>query len=105
MKNDAVHGETGKDETHVGHPPTRYANSGYRYYVLAVLTLVYTFNFIDRQLLVILQEPVKADLGLSDTQLGLHRVVTERLEFHEGHQWIFTKLFSTAIGAHGCRRG
>ncbi|MGA9574608.1 MAG: MFS transporter, partial [Lysobacterales bacterium] len=41
------------------------------YYVLALLTLVYTFNFIDRQLLVILQEPIKADLGLSDTQLGL----------------------------------
>ena len=39
--------------------------------VLAILTLVYTFSFIDRQLLVILAEPVKADLGLSDTQLGL----------------------------------
>jgi len=36
-----------------------------------VLTGVYTFNFIDRQILVILQEPIKADLGLSDTQLGL----------------------------------
>jgi len=50
---------------------TLYAKPRYRYYVLAVLTLVYTFNFIDRQLLVILQEPIKADLGLSDTQLGL----------------------------------
>ncbi|MEL7221564.1 MAG: MFS transporter, partial [Bacteroidota bacterium] len=29
------------------------------------------FNFIDRQLLVILQEPLKAELGLTDTQLGL----------------------------------
>ncbi|MBT7312920.1 MAG: MFS transporter, partial [Halieaceae bacterium] len=36
-----------------------------------MLTLVYTFNFIDRQILVILQEPIKADLGLSDAQLGL----------------------------------
>ena len=43
----------------------------YRNYVLLVLTGVYTFNFIDRQILVILQEPIKADLGLSDTQLGL----------------------------------
>jgi MFS family permease len=50
---------------------TLYENARYRYYVLAILTLVYAFNFIDRQLLVILQEPVKADLGLSDTQLGL----------------------------------
>ena len=36
-----------------------------------MLTVVYTFNFIDRQILVILQEPIKADLGLSDAQLGL----------------------------------
>ena len=43
----------------------------YRGYVLLVLTGVYTFNFIDRQILVILQESIKADLGLSDTQLGL----------------------------------
>ncbi len=43
----------------------------YRYYVLGVLTLVYVFNFIDRQILVILQESIKEDLGLSDAQLGL----------------------------------
>jgi len=36
-----------------------------------MLTLVYVFNFIDRQLLVILQEAIKKDLHLSDTQLGL----------------------------------
>ncbi|HAN26929.1 MAG TPA: MFS transporter, partial [Haliea salexigens] len=36
-----------------------------------MLTMVYAFNFIDRQILVILQEPIKADMGLSDTQLGL----------------------------------
>ncbi|NOX49639.1 MAG: MFS transporter, partial [Gammaproteobacteria bacterium] len=39
--------------------------------MLAVLTVVYIFNFIDRQILVILQEDIKADLLLSDTQLGL----------------------------------
>lgn len=43
----------------------------YRYFVLGMLTLVYVFNFIDRQLLVTLQESIKKDLGLSDTQLGL----------------------------------
>lgn len=43
----------------------------YRWTVLVMLTLVYTFNFIDRQILVILQEPIKAELGLSDAQLGL----------------------------------
>jgi len=43
----------------------------YKAYVLLVLTGVYTFNFIDRQILVILQESIKGELGLSDTQLGL----------------------------------
>ena len=43
----------------------------YRKFVLVMLTLVYVFNFIDRQLIVILQESIKKDLLLSDTQLGL----------------------------------
>ncbi len=43
----------------------------YRNYVLVMLTLVYVFNFIDRQLLVILQESIKKELHLSDTQLGI----------------------------------
>ena len=43
----------------------------YKWYVLWILTGVYAFNFIDRQILVILQEPIKAELDLSDTQLGL----------------------------------
>ena len=42
-----------------------------RYYALGVLTVVYSFNFIDRQLLAILQESIKLDLQLSDGQLGL----------------------------------
>lgn len=36
-----------------------------------VLLLVYILNFLDRQILNILAEPIKADLQLSDTQLGL----------------------------------
>ncbi|TQV86274.1 MFS transporter [Exilibacterium tricleocarpae] len=50
---------------------TKEVSKNYRIYVLAILTLVYTFNFIDRQILVILQESVKAELQLSDAQLGL----------------------------------
>jgi predicted MFS family arabinose efflux permease len=42
-----------------------------RAYVLLMLVLVYTFNFIDRQIVGILAVPIKADLGLTDTQLGL----------------------------------
>jgi MFS family permease len=43
----------------------------YLNYVLVMLTLVYVFNFADRQILVILQESIKEDLQLSDTELGL----------------------------------
>ena len=50
---------------------SKFDSAPYRGYVLGILTLVYVFNFLDRQLLVILQEPIKAELGLSDTQLGL----------------------------------
>lgn len=49
---------------------TTYSKS-YKRYVLFILTGVYAFNFIDRQILVILQDPIKADLNLTDTQLGL----------------------------------
>jgi MFS family permease len=43
----------------------------YRAYVLAMLVLVYTFNFIDRQIVAILAVPIKVELHLSDSQLGL----------------------------------
>lgn len=36
-----------------------------------ILLLVYILNFLDRQILNILAEPIKGELGLSDTQLGL----------------------------------
>ena len=39
--------------------------------ILALLLLAYVFNFLDRQILAILKIPIKAELGLSDTQLGL----------------------------------
>ncbi len=44
---------------------------GYRAYVLLILIVVYTFNFIDRQIVGILAVPIKAELALSDTQLSL----------------------------------
>lgn len=40
-------------------------------YTLGVLVVVYTFNFIDRQILSILIEPIKADLDVSDFGMGL----------------------------------
>jgi MFS family permease len=41
------------------------------WYAVAVLFLVSVFNFMDRQLLAILLEPIKRDLGASDTVMGL----------------------------------
>lgn len=52
-------------------PDNPYENKSARYYALVILTIVYAVNFIDRQLLAILQESVKADLLLTDWQLGL----------------------------------
>lgn len=48
----------------------RSVSPAYRGVVLAMLLLVYTFNFLDRQILGILAGPIKAELGLTDTQLG-----------------------------------
>ena len=47
-----------------------YEKSSAAYYTLGVLTIVYSFNFIDRQLLSILQEPIKNELSLSDSALS-----------------------------------
>ncbi|WP_296598191.1 MFS transporter [Phenylobacterium sp.] len=46
-------------------------SKGYPMVVLGVLILAYTFNFLDRQILGILASPIKAELGLTDGQLGL----------------------------------
>lgn len=40
-------------------------------YALWMLLIIYTLNFVDRQIVAILAEPIKTDLGLSDAQLGL----------------------------------
>jgi MFS transporter, Spinster family, sphingosine-1-phosphate transporter len=39
--------------------------------MLWLLLIVYIFNFLDRQIVNILAEPIRHDLGLSDTQIGL----------------------------------
>jgi predicted MFS family arabinose efflux permease len=40
-------------------------------YALWLLLIIYTLNFVDRQIVAILAKPIKDELGLSDTQLGL----------------------------------
>jgi len=42
----------------------------YRFYVLMMLTLVYTLNFIDRNLVNVIAQPIIAEFHLSDSQYG-----------------------------------
>jgi MFS family permease len=56
--------EQGRDETKV--EPV----DPYSWYVLGILVLVYVLNFVDRQILSILANDIKADLDLSDADLG-----------------------------------
>ena len=44
---------------------------GYPRLVLAMLLVVYAFNFLDRQILGILAQPIQAELKLDDAQFGL----------------------------------
>ena len=46
-------------------PPAR------RYYVLALLTIIYALNFLDRTIFNVLIEPIKKEFTLSDTTMGL----------------------------------
>ena len=46
-------------------------SKNYRAFALVLLTIVYGFNFIDRQIVGILAPFIQEDLGLSNTQLGL----------------------------------
>lgn len=45
-------------------------NSIYRTWMVALLAAAYALNLLDRQIINIVAEPIKRDLGLTDTQLG-----------------------------------
>ena len=52
-------------------PPASEAQaSGYAWYVLSILFLVYILNFVDRQIISILAEDIKRDLHLTDADLA-----------------------------------
>jgi sugar phosphate permease len=46
---------------------------GYAWYVVFVLMVAYTLSYIDRTIVDLLVGPIKADLGLTDTQFSLLR--------------------------------
>ncbi|MCA3256280.1 MAG: MFS transporter [Alphaproteobacteria bacterium] len=52
-------------------PDFSFRSNGYAWYVLAVLCLGSVVSTLDRQVINLLVEPIKADLGVSDTQISL----------------------------------
>lgn len=52
-------------------PPAAPAGRPGRTMALLILTAIGTINFVDRQILSVLAEPIRKELHLSDTQLGL----------------------------------
>ncbi len=46
-------------------------SDGYKQVVLGLLVTAYTFNFIDRTIIATIGQAIKADLKITDTQLGL----------------------------------
>ena len=53
-----------------GGAPAEAKASGYSWYVLTVLVVVYILNFIDRQVVSILAVDIKRDLSLTDADMG-----------------------------------
>ena len=60
-----------QNSTATGRAANPYDSNRVKYYFLGVMTLTYALNLFDRQLLSMLQESIKRELLLSDTQLGL----------------------------------
>ncbi len=52
-------------------PPEAPKSLKYEWYVVGALTSLYTLSFVDRTILGLLIGPIKAELGISDTQVGL----------------------------------
>ncbi len=48
-----------------------YPPVGYAWYVVGVLTVAYIFSFMDRYILALLVQPIRQDLGISDTGMSL----------------------------------
>ncbi|MBM3515660.1 MAG: MFS transporter [Alphaproteobacteria bacterium] len=53
------------------HTEPEYPSSGYAWYVVLVLTLAYIVSFLDRQIMALMVQPIKRDLGISDTEMSL----------------------------------
>lgn len=73
--------EPGTEATSIGSEPSAQKQTGAEplpwpapreaWYVVVVLMVAYLFSYVDRQILSMLVGPIKADLGLSDTEISL----------------------------------
>lgn len=90
------------------------------FWVLILMTLTYTSSFMDRTILSIVQNPIKEELQLSDTQLGLLGgfafalfystlgIPVARLAERVDRRWLITislTIWSVATAASGLARG
>lgn len=58
-------------EPRVAVEETPYPPSGYAWFVVFVLMILYVFSFLDRTILNLMVEPIKRDLGIDDFQMSL----------------------------------
>jgi MFS family permease len=89
----------------MSHDPHRDPAPAYKYFVLAILLVVYLLNYLDRQLVSILAEPIKNDLHLTDTQLGMVTGLAFALfytSFGVPVAWLADRTRRTAIVALAC---
>lgn len=103
-----------------GTPPTPTVRLRTSAWVLILMTLTYTSSFMDRTILSIIQHPIKEELGLSDTQLGLLGgfafalfystlgIPVARLAERVDRRWLIAvslTIWSIATAASGLARG
>src|ERR1700691_64290 len=55
--------------------------AAYRLYVIGLLFLVYVIHHLDRNILLLLQEPIRKEFALSDGQLGMLTGIVYALPF------------------------
>src|SRR5690554_3305502 len=81
------HGVT-KETAHL-HSAACYRTAIYPWMVVGILLLAYVVSMVDRQILSLMVDPVRADLGISDTQISL---------LHGFAFAIFYTLFGALLG-------
>ncbi len=51
--------------------PSKTGTNAYAWFVVIILAFAYAFSYLDRLIITLMVEPIKQDLGISDTQISL----------------------------------